>query len=605
VVAAMKQNSYISKLFALFSLLIAIVAILLSVSIYNYSQVIIGNEMANLNNAVLSQVSDSASKVIVDSITLCNKIAYDSKLIDYLEAPVIVDDNYSKRQKEISDYVKTMAAEDVWSQSNYKNLFEAYVIGYNGTNYTTYSQKYTVSDIQTNPIYKQAFSNNMEAVLINTTQDTEETGVYRYTYQVVREIRDHITKVPCGFVILNISEKVLNDSYKGLISNDKKAMIVDENGIVLSSKDKRLIGEEYINFSKHKKESLKESGYTTVRNKESSVMLFYNRIQGTKWYLIEEMNLNTVLMPLKNIKAFVLAVTLICIGLIFLLSKHFAKKTSEPIASIRSKMEHVTNGDLGVRAVVKNNDEFGHIAKSFNEMVEQINNLLMTVKKEEFKKRMAELDFLRAQINPHFIYNTLSSIRFYVEMNKNAQAEEMLFHFSKILRNTLSRSDEFIKVKDEIKMIDDYVQLQKLRYTGSFEVVFNISERIKDYLIPAFILQPLVENSIFYSVGQQNAGFITITGDCSNNTIMISIKDNGIGMSRKQVDNVFNKEIQVNKVGLINVQERIQLYYGAEYGLIILSEEGKGTQVDIVLPAHRQEENINEVNTDVENTCGG
>lgn len=601
----MKQNSYISKLFALFSLLIAIVAILLSVSIYNYSQVIIGNEMANLNNAVLSQVSDSASKVIVDSITLCNKIAYDSKLIDYLEAPVIVDDNYSKRQKEISDYVKTMAAEDVWSQSNYKNLFEAYVIGYNGTNYTTYSQKYTVSDIQTNPIYKQAFSNNMEAVLINTTQDTEETGVYRYTYQVVREIRDHITKVPCGFVILNISEKVLNDSYKGLISNDKKAMIVDENGIVLSSKDKRLIGEEYINFSKHKKESLKESGYTTVRNKESSVMLFYNRIQGTKWYLIEEMNLNTVLMPLKNIKAFVLAVTLICIGLIFLLSKHFAKKTSEPIASIRSKMEHVTNGDLGVRAVVKNNDEFGHIAKSFNEMVEQINNLLMTVKKEEFKKRMAELDFLRAQINPHFIYNTLSSIRFYVEMNKNAQAEEMLFHFSKILRNTLSRSDEFIKVKDEIKMIDDYVQLQKLRYTGSFEVVFNISERIKDYLIPAFILQPLVENSIFYSVGQQNAGFITITGDCSNNTIMISIKDNGIGMSRKQVDNVFNKEIQVNKVGLINVQERIQLYYGAEYGLIILSEEGKGTQVDIVLPAHRQEENINEVNTDVENTCGG
>lgn len=581
----MKKNSYISKLFGILSILLAVVAMLMSVSIYNYSQMVIGNEIADLNNAVLRQVSENASRVIADSVNLCNKIAYDSRLIEFLESPSVTGEEDTQRQKIMSAYVENMITDYIWSQNSHKNLFEAYVIGYNGVNYTTYSQKYSINDVYYNPKYSQAFMDNVDAVLINTFLDPKEKGVYRYAFQVVREIRDHITQEPCGFVILNISEKVLYDSYDELIRDDKKIIIVNENGTVLSSKDKRLIEEKYLNLAKIIGMPLKKNGYTTIKNDTGTSMVFFDRIQGTQWYLIEEMELNAVWQPLQSIKVFILVITVICIGIFLILSRYFANRTSQPIISIRNKMEQVTQGNLNVRATIKNNDEFGQIANSFNEMVQQIEYLLMTIKEEERKKRLAELDFLRAQINPHFIYNTLSSIRFYVEMNKNTRAEEMLFHFSKILRKTLSRSDEFITIRDEIKTIEDYVQLQKLRYADSFEVVYDISIDILDCMIPTFILQPIVENSIFYSIGQEKAGLITIVGRREGDKIKIIIGDNGIGMSEQQIDKVLNKEIQINKVGLINVHERIQLNYGMDYGLNIVSQDGKGVQVTLMLPA--------------------
>lgn len=579
----MKKNSYISKLFGLLSILLSIVAILMSISIYNYSQNVVGNEIVILNNSVLKQVSENVSWVIDDAVTLCNNIAYDSRLIELLDSS---QEKSDQSEENMETYVENMIDDYIWSQNNHKTLFQAYVIGYNGVNYSTDYPKYNVEDIYSNPKYEQSFMANGDRVLINTFQDPTEKGVYRYVFQVVREIRDHITKEPCGFVILNVSEKVLYDAYNELISDYKKIVLVDENGFVISSKDKRQIGDKYIDLPKVIDEQYKKSGYSN-EDFSDKYMIFFDRIQGTQWYIIEKMESSAVLQPLKNIKLFILSITIICIAIFFILSRYFATKTSEPIINIRNKMEQVTDGNLDVRVNVKNNDEFGQIANSFNEMVQQIDHLLKTVKDEESKKRLAELDLLRAQINPHFIYNTLSSIRFYVEMDKNKEAEEMLFYFSKILRKTISRSDEFVTLRDELKTIDDYVKLQKLRYTDDFEVVYDISEDILDLMIPTFILQPVVENSIFYSIGTENIGIIKITGRLEDDKIKIIISDNGIGMSKKQIDNAFNKEIQVNKVGLINVNERIQLNYGSDYGLSIVSNNGKGTKIIFTLLAKK------------------
>lgn len=596
----MKKNSYISKMFRILSILLAVVSIFMSMSIYNFSQRLINNEIAELNSAVLRQVSGNASQVIADSAALVNKIAYDSKLIEFLELPSGSAKEDSQKVQMMSTYVENMISDYIWSQNNNKNLFEAYVIGNNGVSFTTYSTKYSINDVYKNPQYSQAFVNSSDSVLINTFLDPEEKGVYRYAYQVVREIRDHITQEPCGFVILNISEKVLYDSFDEMINNDKNIVIVDENGTIVSSKDKRQIEEKYIYFSQIVNAPLKESGYVTIKNPTGISMVFFDRIQGTRWYIIEDMKMNEALQPLKSIRTFIHIITMICIGITLLLSRYFAKKTSEPIVNIRNKMEQVTKGDLNVRAAIKNDDEFGQIAKSFNEMVQEIEYLLVSVKEEEHKKRLAELDFLRAQINPHFIYNTLSSIRFYVEMDKNEKAEEMLFHFSKLLRKTLSRSDEFITVREEINSIEDYVELQKLRYSDGFEVEYHISHDIQNCLIPTFILQPIVENSIFYSIGRENQGMITIAGNREDDKIKITIKDNGIGMSKKQIDEALNKDVQMNKVGLINVHERIQLNYGMDYGLTILSEGGKGTQVTLTLPVQLRGMNMHAQYTD----CG-
>ncbi len=580
----MKTNSYILKLFAILTVLITLLSIILSISIYNYSQKVVGNEISELNNAVLKQVSNNVSGAIVDSITLCNKVAYDSRLIEFLKKPSANDKVYVQEEKQIFEHAGNIITNYIWSQSSNKNLFNAYIIGYNGTSYTTYAHKYNFEDIYNNTKYKDVFNENGEAVIVDIFQDLSEKGIYRYAFQVAKEIRDHITGEPYGIVILNISENVLYNSYGSLIGKDREVMIVDKEGHVLSSKDKRYINEKLIDFTNYIDEPLGEKGNFSMKNDDKSYMVFYDRINGTNWYLIEKVSLNTVWQPLENIRSFIFITTLIFMVLIFIMLKSFAKRAYLPVMNIKNKMEQVTHGDLKARVLFNGDDEFGQIAKSFNEMVQQIENLLMTVKDEESKKRLAELDFLQAQINPHFIYNTLSSIRFYVEMNKNKEAEEMLLLFSKILRKTLSRSDEFITIRDELKTIENYIQLQKLRYTDRFEVIYDVPENVLDFKMPTFILQPIVENSIFYNVERLDIVHIKISSRIEDEKIKIIVEDNGVGMSKEQIYSIFNKEAQVNKVGLINVHERIQLNYGMDYGLDIKSNTGKGTQVIFTLP---------------------
>lgn len=203
----------------------------------------------------------------------------------------------------------------------------------------------------------------------------------------------------------------------------------------------------------------------------------------------------------------------------------------------------------------------------------------------ERKRHLLELDFLQAQINPHFIYNTLSSIRFYVEMGKNEEAEEMLIDFSKILRKTLSQSERFVSLEEEIETITHYVNLQKGRYRDRFQVEFDIKEETKTSLVPDFILQPIVENAIFYSLRQDQVCHIRISSYLQDQNLYVSVKDDGIGMEEERINEVLRKDLNMNKVGLKNVNERLKLNFGDLYGLKIISEKGKGTEVILEMPS--------------------
>lgn len=273
----------------------------------------------------------------------------------------------------------------------------------------------------------------------------------------------------------------------------------------------------------------------------------------------------------------------------FFMFRYYSGKTLLPVKEIEQKMVLAAGGDFSARADVKQEDEFGQIADSFNIMVERIDQQVKKIREIEKGKRLAELDFLRAQINPHFIYNTLSSIRFYVEMNKSEKAGNMLLNFSKLLRRTLSRSEEFVPFADEAETIREYVNLQSMRYAGQFEFEYHIEEETLPCLIPNFITQPIVENAIFYSVGNADAARITYSAWIQDERFKIMIEDNGSGMSQEKIDEVLAKELNMNKVGVRNVKERIQLIYGEKYGLWIDSAPGKGTAVSLTLPVEKAE----------------
>ena len=165
----------------------------------------------------------------------------------------------------------------------------------------------------------------------------------------------------------------------------------------------------------------------------------------------------------------------------------------------------------------------------------------------------------------------------------------MLYRFSKVLRNILPKANEMISIKDEVNIIKDYIELQKIRYPEGFEVKFFIDDNVLEYKVPALILQPIVENAIFHSMENiSGKGIINIKAFEDLDDVIIEILDNGNGMSRVKISNIFEKRETINRVGLINVHERIQLCFGKEYGIEILSEEGSGTVVVLKIPKERR-----------------
>ena len=193
---------------------------------------------------------------------------------------------------------------------------------------------------------------------------------------------------------------------------------------------------------------------------------------------------------------------------------------------------------------------------------------------------------MQAQINPHFIYNTLSSIRFLLEMDKVQEAGEMVFYFSKLLRQTLSRSVEFIPLGEELDTLKCYVELQHLRYPDTFDYSCEVDEALRDNPLPKLLLQPVVENSIFHGVGRHKI-HIRLRGWLEGDTLILRVEDDGVGISKDKIDQVMNKDLQINRVGLKNVQERIRLNYGPGYGLTVTGGPAGGTVVTFRLPRTR------------------
>lgn len=250
---------------------------------------------------------------------------------------------------------------------------------------------------------------------------------------------------------------------------------------------------------------------------------------------------------------------------------------------LRLNNDNLEGTAASVRLTVTGEDEFGRIERSFNEMAEQLQSLIDEVRHSEQRKRAAEIDFLHAQINSHFIHNTLTSIRFLLEMNKTEEAGEMLFYFSKLLRQTLSRSDEFIPLSQETDALENYVNLQRYRYPDTFEATFDLGPDTDRVMVPSMILQPVVENAIFHGTGGKRIQ-ITLTARREGENLTIVVADDGVGMSDDQRRDILQKESRMNHVGLRNVHERIQMCYGSAYGLSIESAVGQGTKITYTLP---------------------
>ena len=276
--------------------------------------------------------------------------------------------------------------------------------------------------------------------------------------------------------------------------------------------------------------------------------------------------------------------------LIVFISHYIPLSISRPITELVEVTQQVSQGNLQVRSHVNTGVEAKQLSESLNTMIDKINELLEQVKKEQIRIRKAEFELLQAQINPHFLYNTLDTIIWLAESDEQKQVVHMVESLSDFFRTSLNQGKDIISIKEEIQHVRSYLEIQQMRYQDILEYEIDVPEEFYQNTIPKITVQPLVENALYHGIkNKRGKGKITVRGYREDSFFILEVRDNGIGMQTERLVQVRNallyKQLAESKVyGLYNVNERIRLNCGEEYGLRLSSTYQEGTTVKILLP---------------------
>jgi two-component system sensor histidine kinase YesM len=270
-----------------------------------------------------------------------------------------------------------------------------------------------------------------------------------------------------------------------------------------------------------------------------------------------------------------------------LYSLRLSRRITKPIGLLAAKAQNLGNGDFTLAPVATETKELQMLDEGFNEMVTRINTLMAKQIEDQKYLRRAELELLQAQINPHFLYNTLDSICILAETGRSEDVVKMVTSLSVFFRNSLSKGRDIISLRSERDQVASYLAIQQVRYSDILKYEIRIPEELLGFMTPKLILQPLVENALYHGTkNKRGLGNIIITGESSGKDILLQVRDNGAGMTPEQVRALQTGvyEDRHTGLGLVNVHKRIKLYCGEDYGLSFESEPGKGTVVSVLLP---------------------
>ena len=292
-----------------------------------------------------------------------------------------------------------------------------------------------------------------------------------------------------------------------------------------------------------------------------------------------------------SMRIFTLMVILATILAILVVNRIVTIQITSPILQLNRSIQNMEGGRVDPDSVyIGGPAEIEHLGRSLQGSFQQVNTLMDDLLSEQDERRRSELDALQSQINPHFLYNTLDSIVWMIEGEKNDDAVFMVTQLASLFRISLSRGRTVISIKDELVHARNYMNIQKVRYKDAFEVYWDIQEEVLSFCTVKLIVQPILENALYYGIDAMgDEGEIHVKGVKQGEDIYLTITDNGLGMPEETVRQLLVDESRVHKngsgVGLINVHKRIQLRFGEAYGLIIRSEPDEGTAVTIHLPA--------------------
>lgn len=379
-----------------------------------------------------------------------------------------------------------------------------------------------------------------------------------------------------AMLVLTLDYNRVLEPFADLLTENRGGLILDEQGNVV--------------YSGYRMDApYKPDKETSLNYLKEHYVCIEKKIEDTKWNFClyqpkEELEKSVWTLLLGNIP-----VLLLCLLLILLLGYFFSRKMVERLEQLTENMNQINLGLRKVTVVSQSKDEIGVLVRTFTRMMDEINKLISQVYEAKIKLQKTEMKALQAQINPHFLYNSLSIINWKALEADNEEISRITLALSTYYRTSLNKGETMTIAANEIRNIDAYLQIQLIMHDNSFQVIKEIQEDALSYSVPKLILQPLVENAIEHGldVSEKEEKWLKISVCKEKDALIMAVEDNGMGMSEEQARSIIT--YRSKGYGVRNVNDRITLLYGEEYHLRVKSRQGEGCRIEIVIPVNKEE----------------
>ena len=538
---------------------------------------------AALQEKLSASISQTLSMINLNMVSEIEKY-------QYLCGSICISEEIKKGllKKDMTDMEKNQAMLEIQNMIRNKIIYPA-----QAKNITVYD---TDGNIFYDLGYDGFYQEDVDRILSQLEEQDQDVWAYAHTYRdrnilvLGRRIYEHYSKSRViGYTLISIEEKIFSKTVLEPVglSDSSNIMYMNLDGTVLSSWNRSIALGEKTDEELLKKiqERLpkKTDSFSIHENGEEQLVtyIFNKNLNQLFVYTMPYHYINSeVYAMLKQILVVVMFLVLLCIGIVAMAYQGIMS----PIKRMLEFCREVSEGKLSVRIQDKHKDELSRLSGSMDHMADTIEHLMDQQKTQEKKKRELELQMLQYQLNPHFLFNTLNSLRFVAAMHKDQIVSDGIQALSSLLQNTLTNKNEYITIQEELENLENYFSILRIRYAGSFEYSFHVEEdELLSCLVPKLILQPLAENSVMHG-SSDNGTVMEIQITCwrENKDVMIELSDDGKGF--EVTDDALAPHPERKRIGVANVNDRIQLNFGRKYGLKINSQPGKGTTCTLTLP---------------------
>ncbi|WP_208642763.1 cache domain-containing sensor histidine kinase [Paenibacillus taichungensis] len=564
--------SFRSKLFMVFVLVTIIPMMLLVYFSYELTKTKLTEQIyINMTNST-AQITKNLENKLDSYEHISASIYLDNRLANYLTNEYQDDPSYLDVYNYIGNRIDTVMAA-------YPDFDSAFIYSDNPSlPKDNYYIRPITPEVQNTELFhklQQSYGN-----IIHLSSPQTENGPAMFT--LARLLNNNSNQYPYGMLVFQISESVIY-SLMEKEAGGKDIFIINDNGIILSSADKQLINTSLPKLL-HQNFDETPSGRFDTTYQGVKALAVYNTLKNG-WKTVSIFPYDSIIKDAKSLSQLIIKISLGFIGVALLLIYITASLFSKRIRTLIRMIRRIERGDFNpTHEEQMGNDEIGQLHFAFEQMTTRLKSLVTEVYQKELQSKEAELDLLQAQINPHFLYNTLGSISSLAVKHQDPQIQDMVLHLAKFYRISLNKGKSILTINEELKLTQSYNAIQLIRFKGKLNIIYTIDQSILPYSTVKLALQPFVENAVIHALWNQDRPLnIHIKGVIENNSIILSVIDDGMGMRRETLQSLF-EEKEGRGYGISNVDRRIKLKFGEYYGVKVYSKLGMGTTVQIRLP---------------------